>query len=67
MAIITTATLFSAGCLALGLGLFLIAGSVRNLHQVRLLPSVSAVTAAALGGALLVAAGAYAARLAVHL
>jgi hypothetical protein len=67
MAVVTTAMQFTAGCLALGLGLFLIAGAIRDLYRVRLLPSVSARTVTALGGALLLAAGGYAARLAVPL
>ena len=67
MAVMTTAAQFAAGCLALGLGLFLLAGAVRDLYRVRLLPSISVRTVTALGGALLLAAGGYAARLAVPL
>ena len=67
MAVMTSATIFAAGCLALGLGLFLMAGSVRDLYSVRLLPAASVRTATALGGAILLAAGGYVASLAVHL
>ncbi len=89
MLLVTTAMQFIAGCLTLGLGLFLIAGALRDLSRVRLLPSVgthtvtarkkvvwavlksvpsvSARTVTALGGALLLAAGGYAAHLAVPL
>jgi predicted metal-binding membrane protein len=67
MAVMTTATQFVTGCLVLGLGLFLLAGAVRDLYRVRLLPSISARTVTALGGVVLLAAGGYAARLAVPL
>ncbi len=67
MAIMTTATQFAVGCLALGLGLFLLAGAVRDLYRVSVLRSISVRTVTALGGALLLAAGGYAARLAVPL
>jgi hypothetical protein len=67
MTIVTTAIQFAAGCLALGLGIFLIAGAIRDLSLARFLPSATARTMTALGGALLLAAGGYAARLAVPL
>jgi hypothetical protein len=79
MAIVTTATQFVAGCLALGLGLFLITWAIQDLYRGRLLPTVStrtaialggaltARTATALGGGLLLVVGGYAARLAVPL
>ena len=58
---------FSVGCLALGLGLFLIANAVQGVLRTRLLSAIGVRTLAALGGALLLAGGAYAARLAVPL
>lgn len=58
---------FSVGCLALGLGLFLIANAVQGVLRARLLPTIGVSTLTALGGALLLAGGAYAARLAVPL
>jgi hypothetical protein len=58
---------FMAGCLTLGLGLFLIAGAVRDLYRVRLLPSIGARMVAAMGGLILLAAGGYAARMTVPL
>ncbi len=67
MAVITTATQFAAGCLALGLGLFLLAGAVRDLYQASLVRSIGVRAVTALGGAFLLAAGGYAARLAVPL
>lgn len=67
MTIVTTAIQFAAGCLALGLGIFLIAGAIRDLSLARLLPSATARVMTALGGALLLAAGGYAARVAVPL
>lgn len=83
MATVETAMQFTIGCLTLGLGLFLIAGAIRDVHLGPLLPTVGARkitsfsarsvtefgarTVAALGGALLLAAGGYAARLAVPL
>lgn len=69
MLVVTTAMQFTAGCLTLGFGLFLVAGAIRDLLQIRLLPpnAVSVRTVTALGGALLLAAGGYAARLAVPL
>lgn len=67
MAVMTTAAQFAVGCLALGLGLFLLAGAVRDLYRVRLPLSISARTVAVLSGVLLLAAGGYAALLAVPL
>jgi len=73
MAVVTTAAQFILGSLTLGLGLFLMAGAIRDLHQIRLpyraqlLPSISARAATAVGGALLLAAGAYATRMTVPL
>jgi hypothetical protein len=79
MAVLTTAMQFVAGCLTLGLGLFLITWAAHDIDRARLLPSASARTMMALGGALtartmtalggafLLAAGGYAARLAVPL
>ena len=74
MAVLTTALQFIAGCLTLGLGLFLVAWVIRDLNRDGFLPLVSARsmislggarTVTAFGGAFLLAAGAYAARLAV--
>jgi uncharacterized protein with PQ loop repeat len=73
MAVVTTAGQFMFGCLALGLGMFLMAGAIRDLIQIRLsyraqvLPAISARAATALGGALLLALGGYAARMTVPL
>lgn len=73
MAVVTTAGQFIFGCLALGLGMFLMAGAIRDLIQIRLpyrvqvLPSISVRAATALGGAFLLAAGLYAARMTVPL
>ena len=64
---ITAALQFATGCLALGLGLFLIANAVQGVLRARLLSAIGARTLSAFGGALLLAAGAYAARLAVPL
>ena len=67
MAEVMTGLQFTAGCLALGLGLFLIANAVQGVLRTRLLSAIGVRTLAALGGALLLAGGAYAARLAVPL
>ncbi len=76
MAVVTTAMQFIAGCLTLGLGLFLVAWVIRDLDRDGFLPMVSARsmiplggarTVITIGGAFLLAAGAYAARLAVPL
>ena len=58
---------FTIGCLALGLGLFLIANAIQGVLRARLLPTIGVRTLAALGGTLLLLGGAYAARLAVPL
>jgi hypothetical protein len=58
---------FAIGCLALGLGLFLIANAVQGVLGTRLLSTIGVRTLSVLGGALLLAAGAYTARLAVPL
>ena len=58
---------FTVGCLALGLGLFLITNAVQGVLGARLLSAIGVRTLSALGGALLLAVGAYAARLAVPL
>ncbi len=76
MAVLTTALQFIAGCLTLGLGLFLVAWVIRDLNRDGFLPLASARsmislgsarTVTAFGGAFLLTAGAYAARLAVPL
>jgi hypothetical protein len=64
---IAAALQFAIGCLALGLGLFLITNAVQGVLRARLLSAIGVRTLAALGGALLLAGGAYAARLAVPL
>ena len=58
---------FSVGCLALGLGLFLITNAVQGVLRARLLPTIGVSALAVLGGAVLLAGGAYVARLAVPL
>jgi hypothetical protein len=67
MAIVTTAIQFTAGCLTLGLGLFLLAGAIRDVRRVRVLPLIGARMIFALSGALLLAAGGYAAGMIVPL
>ena len=58
---------FAAGCLALGLGLFLIGNAVQGVLRARLLPTIGVSALAVLGGTVLLVGGAYAARLAVPL
>ena len=67
MAEIVAALQFAAGCLALGLGLFLITNAVQGILLAPVPSAVAVRTLSALGGALLLAAGVYAARLAVPL
>lgn len=73
MAVVTTAAQFILGCLALGLGMFLMAGAIRDLIQIRIpyraqvLPAISARAVTALGGAFLLVLGVYAARMTVPL
>lgn len=67
MAVVMTAVQFVGSCLALGLGLFLAAGATREIYRSRLLPAIGARAIAGLGGAVLLAAGAYAALLTVPL
>jgi len=64
---IAAALQFAIGCLTLGLGLFLITNAVQGVLGARLLSAISVRVLSALGGALLLAGGAYAARLAVPL
>jgi hypothetical protein len=64
---IVVALQFAIGCLALGLGLFLITNAVQGILLAPLPSAVGVRTLSVLGGALLLAAGAYAARLAVPL
>ena len=64
---IAAALQFAIGCLALGLGLFLITNAVHGVLGARLLSAIGVRTLSALGGALLLAVGTYAARLAVPL
>jgi len=64
---ITAALQFAIGCLTLGLGLFLITNAVQGVLRARLLSAIGVRALSALGGALLLAGGAYAARLAVPL
>ncbi len=74
MAVLITAVQFIAGCLTLGFGLFLVAWVIHDLNRDGFLPLANARsmislggarTVTAFGGAFLLAAGAYAARLAV--
>lgn len=58
---------FVVSCLALGLGLFLLAGAYRELRRHQLLPVVVVRGLAALAGTVLVAGGAYVAGMAVPL
>jgi len=64
---ITAGLQFATGCLALGLGIFLITNAIQGVFRAQLLSAVAARTISALGGLLLLAAGIYAARLAVPL
>ncbi|HLA17965.1 MAG TPA: hypothetical protein VJ253_01420 [Dehalococcoidia bacterium] len=64
---LTAAAQFATGCLALGLGLFLVTNAVQGIVRAPLPSAVGVRTLSVLGGALLLAAGAYAARLAVPL
>ncbi len=62
---VTAALQFAAGCLALGLGLFLVSGAVQGVLRARLLPTIAARAAVVLGGTMLLAGGGYVARLAL--
>ena len=64
---IAAALQFAIGCLTLGLGLFLITNAVQGVLGARLLSAIGVRTLSVFGGALLLAVGAYAARLAVPL
>ena len=64
---ITAALQFATGCLALGLGLFLITNAVQSVLRARLLPTIGVSALAVLSGTVLLVGGAYAARLAVPL
>ena len=64
---LTAALQFTIGCLALGLGLFLITNAVQGILRAPLLSAIGVRTLSVLGGAALLAVGAYAARLAVPL
>jgi hypothetical protein len=57
MDLISTAGQFIAGCLAFGLGLFLLAGSLRDIHGLNPLPAVTARATVGLSSAALLAAG----------
>jgi hypothetical protein len=67
MAEVMTGLQFAAGCLALGLGLFLITNAVQSVLRARLLPTIGVSALAVVGGTVLLAGGAYVARLAVPL
>ena len=67
MAEVMTGMQFAAGCLALGLGLFLITNAVQSVLRARLLPTIGVSALAVLSGTVLLVGGAYAARLAVPL
>ena len=67
MEIITTGAQFVIGCLTFGLGLFLLAGTVRDLTRLELFPAISARATMAMSGVGLLAAGGLIATLAVPL
>ena len=67
MPAVMTAVQFVAGCLLLGLGLFLMAEAAVGIHRSQLLAAVGVRTVAGFGGVLLLAAGAYAALITVPL
>lgn len=67
MSVLMTALQFTASCLAAGMGLFLTAEAAREISRIRLAPAAGARALAAVGGAALLAAGAYGALLSVPL
>jgi len=67
MPAVMTAVQFVAGCLLVGLGLFLAAGAAVGIHRSQLLTAIGVRTIAGFGGVLLLAAGAYAALITVPL
>lgn len=67
MNVLMTAVGFTVSCLALGGGLFLAAEAAREISRARLAQIVGARLVAALGGAGLLAAGAYGALLSIPL
>jgi len=67
MPAVVTALQFVAGCLLVGLGLFLASGAAVGIHRSQLLTAVGIRTIAGFGGVLLLAAGAYAALITVPL
>jgi hypothetical protein len=54
---------FIAACLVLGLGLFLATGAVREIYRSQAVPVLAGPTIAAFAGVVLLAFGAYAARM----
>lgn len=67
MNVLITTIEFTGSCLALGLGLFLAGEAAREWQRIRLAAFAGTRTFAALGGAALLAAGAYGALLSVPL
>jgi hypothetical protein len=67
MQLMTTAGQFIIGCLAFGLGLFLLAGTLRDLPRLQLSPASSGRATFGLGAMALLAIGALVAAMAVPL
>jgi len=67
MQVITTGVQFVIGCLTFGLGLFLLAGTVRDLSRLELFPAISVRATAAVSGGVLLAVGGLIATLTVPL
>ena len=67
MELMSTGGQFVIGCLIFGLGLFLLAGTMRGLSGMQLFPAIGARATMALTGAVLLAGGGLAATLAVPL
>ena len=65
MAVMTTAAQFVIGCLTFGLGLFLLAGTIRDLSRLQLFPAISVRATMAVSGAVLLTGGGLIATLAV--
>ncbi len=64
MSVLSTATQFSAGCLTLGLGIFVLSAAVQDLARLGL-PAVGTRAVAGLSGALLLGVGGFVALVAV--
>ncbi len=67
MPAVVTGLQFVAGCLVVGLGLFLAAGAAREVFKGRLVQAVVVRAIGVVGGVILLAAGSYAAFLALPL